>query len=64
MRRSLILRREALTALTTDELVSVAAGQMAITREGLTCPIGRCATVPQSEDLYRTCTCGPEAVGR
>lgn len=54
MKRSLVLHREALSELTTDELSGVAAG--ARTYDGGTCPLLYCVTDVLSNDCY-THTC-------
>lgn len=55
MKRTLTLKREALTELSATDLGNVAGAAGDIS---LSCPVVRCVNVPQSYDLYRTCTCG------
>lgn len=59
MKRTLSLKRETLSELTSAELVSVVGGADAITVQGLTCPITRCA----DSDLSDILGCLPTAQG-
>jgi hypothetical protein len=54
MKRSLSLKREALTELTAGELTSVAGG--AITVQGASCPVLRCASIECYGYTYTCCT--------
>ena len=50
MKRSLVLRRESLAALTFDELHAVHGGAQTV--EGTTCPLLRCVTVVITDNCY------------
>lgn len=55
MKRTLTLKREALTELTAADLGAIAGAQA--DPSILSCPVLRCQ-VPHSYELYMTCTCG------
>jgi hypothetical protein len=59
MKRTLNLKRETLSELTSDDLVTVVGGAGAITVQGPTCPVTRCA----DSDLSDLLGCLPTANG-
>ncbi|HWL34576.1 MAG TPA: hypothetical protein VNQ77_00145 [Frankiaceae bacterium] len=59
MMRTLSLKRETLSELTSADLVAVVGGAYDMTRVGMTCPIARCA----DSDLSDILGCLPTADG-
>ena len=59
MKRTLRLNREALTALTTDDLGDVVGAQADFSRVGFTCPVRDCAgeltVLPQCQLTFAGC---------